>query len=342
MFAPLITALQASVLLLLALAGDAWLSLRAARRGRFAGPGAQIRRLIQRLDRRLNRLDLPDSERFLRGAALALILPALAFSLGVLLIGVLAPLRFGWLLEGLLLAPCLALRQPWERVRQVGHALSRRDLATARSEAQPLTFRATAGLDPHAVARIALEALAKTFHQDLVTPVFWFLLAGLPAVLAWTVLNGIDAIIGHRGPRHIRFGQGAAVLSSLASRPSAWLAAALLAAAAACLKGTRPRAAWTLACADSGQHRSASGGWPEAALAGALGVSLSGPWLDGGVTVDAPWIGGAGRARIGPADIRRALALYGVAGLLLVLLAGLGAGLGAGVWGLCWRLAGLA
>jgi adenosylcobinamide-phosphate synthase len=122
-------------------------------------------------------------------------------------------------------------------------------------------------------------------------------------------------MIGHKSERHLAFGRAAARLDDLVNLPASRLAALWLILAAAILPGasaaTAARAAWR----DAGRHRSPNAGWPEAAMAGALGLRLAGPRVYGEEMVDDVFIG-EGRARADVADIRAALKLYRLACLL--------------------------
>ena len=126
-------------------------------------------------------------------------------------------------------------------------------------------------------------------------------------------------MIGHRTPRHAAFGWAAARLDDLVNLPASRLSALLLVAAAALVKDASARAAWRAVWRDAARHRSPNAGYPEAAMAGALGLALAGPRVYGGVPVDDA-VMGDGRRDAGAADIVRALALYRWADALLIAL----------------------
>ena len=123
----------------------------------------------------------------------------------------------------------------------------------------------------------------------------------------YKAVNTADSMIGHRTPRHDAFGWASARLDDVINLPASRLAAAWI--ALACLPGraTSGRAAIAAIRADAGRHRSPNAGWPEAAMAGGLGLRLAGPRSYGGRIADDPWIGG-GRAEATPDDLRAALA----------------------------------
>jgi adenosylcobinamide-phosphate synthase len=129
-------------------------------------------------------------------------------------------------------------------------------------------------------------------------------------------------MIGHRSPRYANFGRFAARLDDFANWPSARLAAFLILAAGLCLPGMTPGAGWRAIWRDASRHRSVNAGWPEAAMAGALGLRLAGPRRYAGELVEDAWMGD-GRAAATPADIRRGLRLLVLACGLTAALLGL-------------------
>ena len=129
-------------------------------------------------------------------------------------------------------------------------------------------------------------------------------------------------MIGHRTPRHEAFGWAAARFDDLINLPASRLTALLLVLAAMLVQGADARAAWRAVWRDARKHRSPNAGWPEAAMAGALGLALAGPRVYGGVMVDDAFMGEGGRREATSFDIRRALRLYWMADLLLIALFG--------------------
>jgi adenosylcobinamide-phosphate synthase len=170
-------------------------------------------------------------------------------------------------------------------------------------------------LDAHGVARAAIESLAENFSDGVVAPVFWYLLLGLPGLFAYKMANTLDSMIGHRTPHYRAFGWAAARLDDVLNTVPAPLSGVLLATAALFAKNGRPRHALAIMLRDGRKHHSPNAGWPESAMAGALGLALAGPRRYAEGLVADPWLGD-GRARAGVADIRRGLQLYRLACLL--------------------------
>jgi adenosylcobinamide-phosphate synthase len=152
--------------------------------------------------------------------------------------------------------------------------------------------------------------------------VVWLALGGLAGGSAYKALNTADSMIGHRTPRHEAFGFAAARLDDLVNLPASRLSALLIVSAAAVTTGASARGAWRVVVRDAHRHRSPNAGYPEAAMAGALGLALAGPRVYGGLRVDDAMMGD-GRRDATATDIRAALALYLRADALLIALVAL-------------------
>ena len=150
------------------------------------------------------------------------------------------------------------------------------------------------------------------------------MLFGLPGMAAYKAINTLDSMIGHRSPRYMHFGWFAARLDDFVNWAPARLSALLILGAGLCLPGMTAGAGWRAMWRDALRHRSVNAGWPEAAMAGVLGLRLAGPRRYAGELVDDAWMGN-GRAAANPADIRGGLRLLalacGLAGALLILMA---------------------
>ncbi|MEK9211647.1 adenosylcobinamide-phosphate synthase CbiB [Sphingomonas sp. 2378] len=221
--------------------------------------------------------------------------------------------RWGWIASAVLAWPALAQRSLYIHVRPVAEALLRGDLLAARALVARVVGRDTGRLDQAGVSRAAIETLAESFCDGIVAPLFWLLLLGLPGVWVYKAINTADSIIGHKEPRWRAFGWAAARIDDGANWAPARIAGALV-----CVAGAR---GWRVMRRDARAHASPNAGWPEAAMAGALGVALAGPVAYDGVTQIKPWIGREGRAA-SPKDIVTALQIYARACLLLWVIAG--------------------
>jgi adenosylcobinamide-phosphate synthase len=293
-------------LLIDALVGDpAWLYRK------IPHPVAAIGRLVALLDGWLNDPAMPESTRRAMGMLAVALLAGGALVIGYLLHDLLTVVPYGWLLEAVLMSALLAQRGLYLHVQAVADGLERAGVAGGRAAVRHIVGRDPESLDEAGVSRAALESLAENFSDGVTAPLFWGALLGLPGMLAYKAINTADSMIGHRTERHRAFGWAAARLDDLVNLAPARLAGTIIAAAS-----ERFKDAFAIMRRDAPKHRSPNAGWPEAALAGSLGVALAGPRQYDGVAVEDHWMGDGGNPDIGARDIRRGLALYGRACLL--------------------------
>jgi adenosylcobinamide-phosphate synthase len=231
------------------------------------------------------------------------------------------PHPIGIAVLAVLAATLLAQRSLFQHVRAVEQAIHT-SLPAGRAAIAHIVGRNPATLDAPGIARAAIESLAENFADGVVAPAFWCAIAGLPGIALYKAINTADSMIGHRTPRHEQFGWAAARLDDVVNLPASRLAALLLLTAAT-LHRTNPAAAWRAIRRDARHHRSPNAGWPESAMAGALGLRLAGPRTYGTTRIDDAWMGD-GTPNATPTDIARALRLYRTAcaaGLALTLAA---------------------
>ncbi|AUH32277.1 adenosylcobinamide-phosphate synthase CbiB [Paracoccus tegillarcae] len=289
---------------LIALIVDAAIGWPDAIYRRIGHPVTWLGRLISALERRLNR----GPHRIAKGAV-ATTLTIAACALPACLIAADLPRLF----IGLLAWPLVAARSLHDHVAAILRPLLSDDLSAARRATSMIVGRDVTQADEPAISRAALESLAENASDGVIAPLFWLAIGGLPGIAAYKAINTLDSMIGHRNARYEEFGKIAALLDDLANWIPARLTALLLALAA------MSRAAWRAAIRDARRHRSPNAGWPEAAMAGALGVRLSGPRQYGERIADEPWLNGtAPDPKSG--DLRRGLRLY----RRMLVMAGLG------------------
>jgi adenosylcobinamide-phosphate synthase len=274
--------------------------------------------LIERCDRLLNREGTPGLRRLMGMSAVVMLL-GLVGAAAFVVQSQLLRLPYGLIVVAVLANTMIAQRSLHRYVANVASAFDKNGLAAGRQAVSHIVGRDTAELDRAGVARAAIESLAENFSDAVVAPVFWLLVAGLPGIALYKAINTADSMIGHRTPRHADFGWAAARLDDLVNLPASRLAALLLIAAAVLRKGASARGAWRTVRRDAARHRSPNAGYPEAAMAGALDLSLAGPRVYGGVRAEDAFMGD-GRRDLDAQDIWRALALYRGADALLVAL----------------------
>ncbi len=277
-------------------------------------PVVWIGALIARLDEKLNRERRPAAWRRAAGVAAvimllaATVLPALGLQQAAF-----RELGLAGVLPLCALASTLfAQRSLHEHVGAVADGLERDGLAGGRDAVSKIVGRNPASLDEAGVVRAAIESLAENFSDGVVAPALWCGALGLPGLVAYKAVNTADSMIGHRTPRHAAFGWAAARLDDLVNLPASRLSACWIALAACLHPDASPRGAIRATLRDAGKHRSPNAGWPEAAMAGALGLRLAGPRTYGDTLVHDAWMGD-GRAAAEVADLRLALSVYRVA-----------------------------
>ena len=270
---------------------------------RVSHPVVWIGTLISGLEARLNK-GAAMRRRVAGGACVLIVLLAV----GVPSFAVQNLLPDGWvgvLLTGVLCWPLIATRSMHDHVQAVATPLLRGDLAAARHAVSMIVGRDPAQLDEVGVARAALESLAENSSDGIVAPVFWGVVLGLPGIALYKAVNTLDSMIGHRNDRYEDFGKIAARLDDVVNLIPARLTGALFALAS----GRGMRRGMRVTMRDAGLHRSPNAGWSEGALAGALGLRLSGPRQYGERIADEPWVNAEGRDP-GAQDLARGLALF--------------------------------
>lgn len=289
---------------------------------RIGHPVTWIGALISTLETRLNRATDRDAIRRAWGLVTALVVVG---ATGALAIGLMFALPGGWLgtvLAGVLAWPLVAVRSMHTHVDAVVQPLAQGDLLRARAEVAMIVGRDPSQLDEAGVARAATESLAENTSDGIIAPVFWGAIAGLPGIAAYKAINTLDSMIGHRNARYEAFGWASAHIDDVVNLVPARLSGGLFALCSA----HRLRALTTM-FRDARHHRSPNAGWPEAAMAGALGIRLSGPRHYGDTVSNEPWVN-AGAPDPDANDLNHALALYRRTMLLCAGLLAVGAWLG--------------
>ncbi|WP_249157564.1 adenosylcobinamide-phosphate synthase CbiB [Bradyrhizobium sp. KB893862 SZCCT0404] len=297
--------------MVVAMAVDALLGWPSWLFARIGHPVTWLGRAIGAIDAAWNRESDPPALRRAAGIAGALVVIAISVVIGWVIQSLLTWTWVQIVLVGVLAWPLVALRSLHDHVAAVATPLRAGDITAAREAVARIVGRDPAALDEAGIARAAIESLAENASDGIVAPVFWGALFGLPGILGYKAINTLDSMIGHRSARHEAFGWAAARIDDVANFIPARLTGFLFVLLA-------PRRSEALSCMtrDARRHRSPNAGWPEAAMAGALGVRLSGPRIYHGSVTNEPWLNGGARDPLA-ADIGEGLAVYRRAMLLL-------------------------
>jgi len=304
--------------MLVALALDAMVGWPDRLYARIGHPVTWLGALIEALDKRFNRDAWLAWTRRLAGVGVAIGVTALIIVIGAGLQAVVPEGGASVLFVGVLAWPLVAARSMYDHVKDVARPLAADDIEGARKAVSLIVGRDPNQLDAAGIRRSTLESLAENTSDGIVAPLFYGVIFGLPGIMAYKAINTLDSMIGHRNERHGDFGWAAARLDDLVNLIPARLTGLIFA-----LVGKRTRPAFRVMSRDAANHRSPNAGWPEAAMAGALGVRLSGPRIYGDHVADEPWLNGDSPD---PAqnDLAEGLALFrramfAVAGMLAVL-----------------------
>ena len=285
---------------------------------RIGHPVTWIGSLIALLDRKWNREGDTFSRRKLMGVAALIVFLGLTVLLSGAMQSLFLQLPLGLLVVAILGASLPAQKSLEQHVEAVAVALERDGLAGGRKAVSMIVGRDPDKLDEAAVCRAAIESLAENFSDGVVAPSLWLGLLGLGGGAGYKAINTADSMIGHRSPRHEAFGWASARLDDLVNLPPSRLTGFLFVGAAFFVKGASPQQGFRAIIRDAHHHRSPNAGWPEAAMAGALGFALAGPRSYGGQMIEARFMGEGGRRDLTSADIRRALKLARMADAMML------------------------
>lgn len=259
---------------------------------RLTHPAVAMGRCVGWLDRRLN----TGANRRQNGVIATLALLGGAIILGLLLA------QFGPLVETIVAAMLLAQRSLADHVQAVADAL-RLSVGDGRRVVARIVSRDCRDMTQPQVARAAIESASENLSDGIIAPAFWFLIAGLPGLLAYKIINTADSMIGYRTDKYLDFGWAAARTDDLLNLIPARLTGLMI----ALLSGHLGQ--WGDITKDARRHRSPNAGWPESAMAHALGIALAGPRSYDGQMQQLAWVNGSANQHIGAADIDRAVAM---------------------------------
>lgn len=286
-------------------------------------PVAGIGRLAQSLERWL-RPRRPGPLRELVGG-LVLLLVTVATTVAVVYLLLAAARSFHpWAaaaLEACLVGIALAGRSLGEAGRAVARCLDDGDLEGARRAVAQLVSRDATRLGPDEVVRAAVESVAENTSDGFVAPLFYALIGGAPLAWAYKAVNTLDAMYGYRDRSNLYFGRAAARADDVLNWLPARLTAVLIAVAAA-FGGLAGRRAWLTAWSQGRRHPSPNAGYPEAAMAGALGVQLGGTNIYAAGVSRRPYLGEPWRPLV-PGRVYEAVRVLELTALVATIIAAL-------------------
>ena len=219
-------------------------------------------------------------------------------------------LILSWVTELLIVMVLIAQKSLADHVGRVAEAFRSGGLVAAREAVSMIVGRDVSQLDESGVSRATVESLAENFSDGVTGPVFWYALAGLPGILFYKAVNTADSMIGHHSDNYEYFGKASARVDDWLNWPAARVSAVLIIVAASIQNRGKLPDLWNSTARDAGLHRSPNAGWPEAAVAASLNISLGGERRYAEGVVNASVLNASGREKLGAADIDEALSLY--------------------------------
>lgn len=280
---------------------------------RLPHPVVGFGRVISFGEKHLNR----GNDRLLKGGLLAVGLIVAVYLLTVLFLRLtlFLPFYVTIVVQALLIFFCLSGTTLIREVRMVFQAVDR-SLEEGRKQVARIVGRDTSELSAQEVRTAALETLAENLSDGVIAPLFWYVVLGVPGMLAYKMVNTLDSMIGYKNERYVKFGRVAARLDDAANYIPARLTAFLMVVAGgrlSLLKFVRRY---------GNQHASPNSGYPEAALAGLLDCRFGGPHNYFGERVWKPFIGSTERM-LTTEDMKTAVRINRMAEIGMVLLTGL-------------------
>ncbi|MDX7991517.1 adenosylcobinamide-phosphate synthase CbiB [Xenorhabdus littoralis] len=224
----------------------------------------------------------------------------------------------GYLVEIWLIYTVLAGRSLSDAANAVYQALRQGDLAASREQLAKIVGRETSQLQAPQISRATIETVAENSVDGVIAPLFFLMLGGAPLAMAYKAMNTLDSMVGYKTPHYRALGMFSARMDDVAN----WLPARigwLLLVLAAKWQGLDFRQALRIGWRDRYQHSSPNSGWPEATVAGALGIRLGGPNIYFNQCVEKPWLGDA-RREVTPDDIPQSVQMMMVASVMALLL----------------------
>lgn len=212
-------------------------------------------------------------------------------------------------------------RSLYDHVRDVCDALKFKTDQEARQAVGQIVGRDTAALDAQGVARAAIESGAENLSDGFIGPVLFYLVGGLPGLFLYKATNTADSMIGYKTQRFLGYGWAAARFDDLLNWLPSRITGFMIVLFAFVFYG-RGSQSHSVMRRDASKHSSPNAGWPEAAMAGALGIAVAGPRVYKDMMKQDPWINARGRLDVGSEDIWQALRIMQAVIMLSIPLVG--------------------
>lgn len=258
---------------------------------------------IQWFDCHLNISTYSHVTRYVLGCVSTL-LTVITTTLIALAISLLLPnTHWGFFIEAAIASSLIASRSLYSHVENVLPHLIQKDIEQARKSVSMIVGRDPNQLNETAITRASIESLAENTSDGVIAPLFWGAIFGLPGIVAYKTINTFDSMIAHRSNKYLAYGGFAARLDDVANIIPARLTGFIFA-----FSSLKSRS-FKVMFKDAPKHRSPNAGWPEAAIAGALNIRLSGPRTYNNQTNNEPWLNEKAEDP-SPRHLKQGLSLY--------------------------------
>ncbi len=306
--------LIAAILLDVAIGDPAWMYRY------ISHPVVYIGNIIDFFDQGLNHWKLGKTKLVLRGYMVLIMLFFIGLSIGVGLEYLFSLSLYLLPIKVLIISLLLAVRSLYSHVKQVYTALNQ-GLTEGKAAVAKIVGRDVSKMTEISVTRAAIESLAENMSDGVIAPIFWYLIGGLPGLVAYKFINTADSMIGHKNFKYLHFGRAVALCDDLLNYAPARLTAFLFLIIALLGGGVaQAKALWKCLWQDAVRHESPNAGWPEASMAVLMDIALGGPRFYGEKLVEAVWLNADGRQILHRADIKQALKFYVMALFLLAII----------------------
>ncbi len=195
-----------------------------------------------------------------------------------------------------LVSTTFATRELIKSAESVIDSLINNKIKDARAKLSLIVGRDTENLDKKEISRATIETLAENASDGIIAPIFYFVIGGFPLAMTYKAVNTLDSIVGYKNAKYKNLGWAAARLDDTANFIPARITGVVIVMASTVVKfmgrnGVKGVGALKIMLRDGRKHTSPNSGIPEAAMAGALGVSLGGPSMYDGIIIEKPFIG---------------------------------------------------
>lgn len=272
-------------------------------------PIIYVGRYIKFLDIEFNRKEFSDKSKFFNGFIVIFISVIGIYFLTGILENLLFDNAYGNIILGFLVSTLLSGRSLFSHVKSIYDDLMRDDIESAKFNLSKIVSRDVDRLDESSITRGSIESLSENFCDGYISPIFWFLVFGLPGLVIYKFISTADSMIGYKNDKYIKFGKCAAKIDDIMNFIPARISSLFIVLATYLLKENW-KSAIQITKMDAKKSSSPNSGWPESSIAGALDIALGGNNYYENELVNSEWINENATKEIDSDHIMRALWIY--------------------------------